>query len=126
MSLNAYQKIQRQVETPREIEYRLFTAVTRALIEAAELPRIEISKRMDALDWNRKVWTFMASDCADDSNGLPDQLRANIISLSIFVGKYSSEIMQKNESFEPLIEINKAIMQGLQSQIELQATQAAE
>ena len=121
MSLNAYQQMQKRVETPRETEYRLFAQVTRALIEASTLPRIEIAKRMDALDWNRRVWTFMASDCANDNNSLPDQLRASIISLAIFVDKYSSQVMQKNEEIEPLIDINRSIMQGLQSQIEMSA-----
>ena len=120
MSLNAYQVLQKKVETPRETEYRLFTQVTRALIEASELPRTEIAKRMDALDWNRRVWNFMASDCADNGNGLPEQLRAGIISLSIFVGKYTSEVIQKGEDFEPLIDINRTIMQGLAGQIEAQ------
>lgn len=121
MSLNAYQQVQKRVETPRETEYRLFTQVTRALIEASELPKSEIAKRMDALDWNRRVWTFMANDCSDPANGLPDQLRANIISLAIFVGKYTSSVIQAGEDWEPLIDINRSIMQGLASQIELQS-----
>lgn len=119
MSLNAYQQVQKRVETPRETEYRLFAQVTRALIEASQLPRVEIAKRMDALDWNRKVWTFMASDCADNNNGLPEQLRASFISLAIFVDKYTSQIMQQGVEFEPLIDINRAIMQGLSGQIAL-------
>ena len=81
MSLNAYQTLQKKVETPRETEYRLFMQVTRALIEAASLPKTEIARRMDALDWNRRVWSFLASDCYDPNNGLPEQLRAGIISL---------------------------------------------
>lgn len=121
MSLNAYQILQKKVETPRETEYRLFTQVTRALIEASELPKTEIVKRMDALDWNRRVWSFFALDCADDNNALPENLRAAIISLSIFVGKYSSEIMQRGAEFEPLIDINKTIMQGLAAQMDLAA-----
>jgi flagellar protein FlaF len=93
------------------------------MMDVAELPKTEIAKRMDALDWNRRVWTFMAGDCADDGNGLPDQLRASIISLSLFVGKYTSAVMQSGEDIEILIDINRTIMQGLSSQIELQAAQ---
>jgi flagellar biosynthesis activator protein FlaF len=125
MSLRAYQTAQRRVETPREIEYRLFTQVTRALIEASALPRHEIAQRMDAIDWNRRVWSAMASDCLDDNNMLPAQLRASIVSLSLFVGRYSSEVMQKGAEFEPLIEINRMIMQGLAGQLEPDGTVAA-
>lgn len=121
MSLRAYQTAQQRVETPRELEYRLFGQVTRALIEIQDLPRYEIAKRMDAIDWNRRVWSFMASDCMDSTNALPESLRASIISLSLWVGRYSSEVMQKGESVEPLIDINRTIMQGLATQIEPQS-----
>jgi flagellar protein FlaF len=111
MSLKAYQKAQQRVETPRELEYRLFGQVTRALIDIQDLPRHEIARRMDALDWNRRVWSFMAADCANPDNALPENLR---------VSRYSSEVMHKGEDVEPLIDINRSIMQGLASQIELQ------
>jgi flagellar protein FlaF len=129
MSLRAYQKAQQRVETPREIEYRLFGQVTRALMDIQDLPRHEIARRMDALDWNRRVWSFMAADCAGSDNALPENLRASIISLSLWVSRYSSDVMQKGEDVEPLIDINRTIMQGLASQIERQseaALQAAE
>jgi flagellar biosynthesis activator protein FlaF len=118
MSLAAYQTAQKRAETPRETEYRLFAQVTRALVEIEQLPRTEIARRIDILDWNRRVWSFMASECADDSNQLSDQLRASIISLSMFVSRHSSEVMQKNAEIEPLIEINRMIMQGLAGQID--------
>ena len=118
MSLAAYQTAQKRAETPRETEYRLFAQVTRALVEIEQLPRTEIARRVDILDWNRRVWSFMAGECADDANQLPDQLRASIISLGLFVSRYSSEIMQKNAEIAPLIEINRMIMQGLAGQID--------
>ena len=40
-------------------------------------------------------------------------LRANIISLSIFVSKHTSAIMRENEDIQDLIDINRLIMQGL-------------
>ena len=118
MGLAAYQTAQRRVETPREIEYRLFGQVTHALIEAQKLSHMETAKRMDAIDWNRRVWSFMAGDCISGENSLPDQLRASIVSLSLWVGRYSSEVMQRNVDMEPLIDINRTIMQGLAGQIE--------
>jgi flagellar biosynthesis activator protein FlaF len=118
MGLAAYQTAQRRVETPREIEYRLFGQVTHALMEAQKLPVTEVAKRMDAIDWNRRVWSFMAGDCMSTENSLNEQLRASIVSLSIWVSKYSSEVMQRHADMEPLIDINRTIMQGLAGQIE--------
>ena len=113
MSLQAYQRAAQRAENPRDTEYRLFGDVTRALIEASQVDDSDIQTRIDALDWNRRVWSALASDCARDDNALPDQVRANIISLSLWVNRHSSAVMRREEDFEPLIEVNRIIMQGL-------------
>lgn len=98
------------------MEYRLFGQVTRSLMDAAKLPDVEVGKRMEALDWNRQLWTALASNCADEENQMPDQLRASIISLAIWVDKHTRLVMRKEDEIEPLIEINRMIMQGLSAQ----------
>jgi flagellar biosynthesis activator protein FlaF len=113
MSLQAYRRVAQQAETPREAEYRLFGQVTRALIDASQLDPTEISQRIDALHWNRELWTALASDCATEANQLPPELRARIISLSLWVSRHSSAVMRGEESFEPLIDVNRSVMQGL-------------
>lgn len=113
MSLQAYQRVAARAETPREAEYRLFGQVTRALMDAAALPAGDIKGRMDALDWNRRLWSALASDCADSGNQLPDELRASMISLSLWVGRHTSAVIRQEEEIEPLVEINRMIMQGL-------------
>jgi flagellar biosynthesis activator protein FlaF len=113
MSLQAYQQAATRAESPRDLEYRLFAQVTRALMEAAQLDRSEFGKRMDALDWNKRMWSTLAGECQRSDNALPAPLRASIISLSIWVGKHTSLVIRGQEEFEPLIEINRMIMQGL-------------
>jgi flagellar protein FlaF len=113
MSLRAYQAAAQQAENPRDIEYRLFGQVTRALMEASQADENDFRTRIDALDWNRRLWSTLATDCADPENSLPHAARAQIISLSIWVNRHSSLVMRKVEDFEPLIEINRMIMQGL-------------
>ena len=114
MSVQAYQQVAARAESPRDIEYRLFGQVTRALMTAAEIETAEIGARMDALDWNRRLWSVLAADCASNGNQLPVPLRANIISLSLWVNRHTSAIMRNEAEFGPLIDINKMMMQGLQ------------
>lgn len=121
MSLKAYQTTAARAEDPRQTEYRLFGQVTRALMEAEQLDRSFIRERMDALDWNRRMWSMLGSDCSLATNGLPEQLRANIISLSIWVNKHTSLVMRNKEDFAPLIDVNRIIMQGLLPQEQGQA-----
>ncbi len=113
MSLQAYQQAATRAETPRETEYRLFAQVTLALMEAAKCDPADIRGRIDALDWNRRMWSTLGSACADSENKLPPELRASIISLSIWVGKHTSEVIRRKEEIQPLIDINRTIMQGL-------------
>jgi flagellar protein FlaF len=113
MSLQAYQQAATRAESPRETEYRLFAQVTLALMEAAKCEPTDIRGRIDALDWNRRVWSTLGTVCADSDNGLPEALRASIISLSIWVGKHTSQVIRRTEDIEPLIEVNRMIMQGL-------------
>jgi len=112
MSLQAYQKTQRTTENPRDTEFRLFGLVTRALQEAESEPRGS-AKLIEAVDWNRRLWTTLATDCSDQNNRLSVEVRAQIISLSLWVGRYSSHVIRSRASVEPLVEINRTIMQGL-------------
>ena len=114
MAVQAYQKAQLAAENPRNTEYRLFGQVTGALIEAqsANAKGVEL---MEPIDWNRRMWSTLAVDCMDDANQLSRPLRAQIVSLSLWVTKYSSQVMQNGAPLEPLIDINRTIMQGLQT-----------
>ena len=94
MSVQAYQQATARSETPRDLEYRLFGQVTRALMSAAETEATNIAVRIDALDWNRRMWSVLATDCASPGNKLPDQVRANIISLSLWVNRHTSAVMR--------------------------------
>jgi flagellar biosynthesis activator protein FlaF len=118
MSLRAYQQAAQRAESPRDIEYRLFGEVTRALIDAAAADPKDLSTRAKALDWNRRLWSALALDCANSSNGLPPELRASIVSLNLWVMRHSSAVMRGAEAFDPLIDVNRSIMQGLRPMTE--------
>ena len=113
MSLQAYQAASARNEAPRDSEYRLFGQVTRALIQASEADKDDIQTRIEALDWNRRMWSALATDCSTPENALPPPLRAQIISISLWVSRHTSQVMRREEDFEPLIDINRIIMQGL-------------
>lgn len=117
MSLQAYQRASEHAEAPKQTEYRLFGLVTRALMDAAAKDESDFNGRMRALHWNRRLWTTLAGDCADPGNSLPMDLRASIISLSIWVDKHTSSVMRKEEAIQPLIDVNRIIMQGLSGQM---------
>lgn len=112
MSIKAYQRAATQAEHPRELEYRAFGQVTAGLVrlnEAAPTPAM----RAEAIDANRKLWNMLAADCAAPGNQLPLTLRGQIISLAMWVARYSSEVLRDGADVEPLIDINRTMMEGL-------------
>ncbi|MBL8530135.1 MAG: flagellar biosynthesis regulator FlaF [Hyphomonadaceae bacterium] len=112
MSIQAYQRAATQAESPRELEYRAFGRVTAGLVHAAE-QKMSGGALAEALDANRRLWRVLASDCGAPENQLPPPLRAQIISLANWVAKHSGDVLREGADIEPLIDINRAMMEGL-------------
>ena len=112
MTLQAYKNTQRITEDPRNTEYRLFGQVTGALIDAQKNGE-QGTHLIDAIDWNKKLWRTLAADCMDERNRLPQDVRAKIVSLSLWIAKYSRSVTREGASLDPLIQVNRTIMEGL-------------
>ncbi len=112
MSLNAYKNAHKSAETPRQTEYRLFSDVTAALAEAKRT-EARGAPLVEALDWNRRLWTALSEDCIGSENALPAPLRAQIISLGLWVSRYASEVARGDADIDALIDVNRSIMEGL-------------
>jgi flagellar protein FlaF len=113
MSLNSYQSVQRAVEDPRATEYRLFGQVTGALLDV-KAGKADGPALVSAVDWNKRLWRTLAADCMDSRNTLTEDVRAKIVSLSLWVSKYSRRVTREKAPVDPLIQVNRTIMQGLQ------------
>lgn len=115
MHLSAYQRARQVAETPRSAEHRLLGEITAGLIQARERD-LTGAQLMDALHRNREVWQAFAADCGLPGNGLPAQLRASIVSIALWVDRHISLIMAGREDLDPLIEVNRLVMQGLEGE----------
>jgi flagellar protein FlaF len=115
MSQKAYKSALKSAETPRQAEYRLFAEVTAALADAKQRAASG-PDLVAALDWNRRLWSALSADCGSTANGLPRELRAQIISVGIWVSRYASEVARGQADIDPLIDVNRSIMEGLSLQ----------
>jgi flagellar biosynthesis activator protein FlaF len=113
MSIQAYQRAATQAESPRELEYRAFGQATAALVRAKDLPRAQAGEIAEALDVNRRLWNIMSADCSLPGNKLPLALRAQIISLALWVSKYSNDVLREGAELDALIDVNRSLMEGL-------------
>ena len=106
------------VRTARDAEYAIFASVTRALRAADENDYRALS---NAVTDNQRLWGALAKDLMSESNALPLQLRANLISLAEFVRKHTMVVLGGRGSVEPLVDINTMIMKGLRGEVEAAA-----
>jgi len=123
MSIAAYKRTITETESPRQIERRVLARVTADLerlgpdFDAAErgldkLTALSNGLR-DALWQNQRVWMAFRTDLAQPGNQLPPELRAAMISLSVWVDTHTRGVLQGKNKVRPLVEINKTIIRGL-------------
>lgn len=72
---------------------------------------------IEAAAASMELWTTLAADLADDGNALPDQLRASLISLSIFALRQGQMVMSGERQPDALIDVNLSIMKGLRGEV---------
>ena len=71
-------------------------------------------ERIEALFYLRRLWTIFIDDLKDPNNELPDQLRAGIISIGIWMMKEIERARTRaTDDLMPMIEINELIRDGL-------------
>ncbi len=112
----AYGAVIRGTEDPRVIEYRVLARATNALL-AALLPGAGTTALPKALHDNRMVWTAFAADLADDGNSWEPPLRASLLSLAAWVFQESDRVLWEGKPPQALIDINRAVMSGLQPNV---------
>lgn len=102
------------VRTPRDAEYDVFSRITRMLRLAAE--DTNGADMIAAVHKNNQLWTILAADLAGAGNGLPDDVRAGLLSLASFSLRHGHRAMARKAALEPLIEVNMAMMRGLRQE----------
>ncbi|PSC05219.1 flagellar protein FlaF [Alsobacter soli] len=90
---------------------------------AADLQRAAMSLETDpksldeALARNRKLWSILAAEATEPTNPLPQEVKANIARLALFVFNRSLDLLVKPtpEGVQPLVDINRNIAAGLRT-----------
>ena len=112
--LQAYAQTQKSSMPPREVEAMAFTKAA-LMMEEAKGKTDDYVTYAAALKFNQLLWTIIQADIVDKANQLPPQLKANILSLSIFVDKQTIKALAdaNADHLEPLVSINKNLAEGL-------------
>ncbi|MEM7519454.1 MAG: flagellar biosynthesis regulator FlaF [Pseudomonadota bacterium] len=115
MALRGYAENATSIRSDRRGEYEVFAQVTQRLRAAAVSAKTDFPRYVDALHDNRRLWTALAVEVADQKNDLPDDLRARIFYLAEFTIQQTTKVLSEKASVMPLLEINVAVMRGLKA-----------
>jgi flagellar protein FlaF len=103
-------------DSPQQMRERERDAIDRAvdLLREAQNAGARSAEAHDALVYTRRLWTIFLDDLSSNGNDLPEALRAQLISIGIWVLKEIERIRTGAvDSFADLIEINAIIRDGL-------------
>lgn len=112
----AYAPAQTPIRTARSVEAQLIGQVTSRLQKVATDDVRNFPAIVEALHENRRMWTTLAVGVADTDNPLPAPLRAQIFYLAEFTEHHSQKVLRGQAEIAPLIEINTAVLRGLNGQ----------
>lgn len=96
------------IRTDRSVEAQLVTSITAKIKSATSFPMLA-----EAIHQNRQLWMTLATSVADKDNSLEPDLRASIFYLAEFTEHHSKKVLQGAASPQALIEINMAVINGL-------------
>lgn len=103
-----------QFDDKREMDAAAFSQAAYVLDQAKQKPS-DTDFCEKALKYNQLLWSVIQVDVAEDKNDLPDELKANLMSLSLFVDRQTTKALAdpSDELFDSLISINLNISEGL-------------
>jgi len=117
--MQAYQQVDKATMSGRDIEAAVLSRAAVRLkkcVDNWDLKTME--EELDqSLRYNQKIWTVFQSELLKPENPLPQDLKENILRLSVFVDKRTFDIMAfpKPEKIKILIDINQNLAAGLRA-----------
>ncbi len=84
------------------------------LLRSAEKAGPRSREAVDAIVFLNRLWSFFLDDLAKPENGLPEDVRAKLISIGIWILKEAEAISNgKSGNFAGLIDVSNVIAEGL-------------
>lgn len=102
------------VADARDRERQLLTRSIDMLSAAAAIGHGS-QEAVEALHFTSRVWSTFLEDLGSNDNALPKELRANLISIGLWLLRETEDVRQgRTNNFEGLIEVSQIIRDGIQ------------
>ena len=84
------------------------------MLAAAHAEGPQSMQAIEALHFMNRVWTSFVEDLGNADNALPKELRANLISIGLWLLREAEDVRQgRSDNFEGLIEVSQIIRDGI-------------
>ena len=84
------------------------------LLEEAPPTGAASPETIEAVGFLRRLWTLLIEDLGSAENGLPESLRASLISIGLFALRQGEALrLGQSDDFESVIDVNKMIRDSL-------------
>lgn len=103
-------------ESPKTARENERTALERSIDLLQQAERVGAGSReaVEAIFFVRRLWGIFIEDLAKPENGLPEKLRADLVSIGLWVMRETEEIRQgRSKNFTGLIDVSRTISEGL-------------
>lgn len=103
-------------DTPQSARQRDRIAILHSieLLQIAEQKGTGAREAVEAIHFLRRLWAFFIEDLAKPENELPPALRADLISIGLWLMREAEEIRQgRSKNFKGLMEVSQLIAEGL-------------
>lgn len=112
MGARAYQRTMESIADPKVSEARVISAVTKGLERYAAEGRNSVPLR-EYLVKNQRLWVTLRNDLASSGNSLPTDLKARLVSISLWVDRQTSAFLTGHGGIEELVAVNRSLAAGL-------------
>ena len=113
LAYKTYATTSRETASDRQIELRIFSSITSRMKSADITKPGGFSELAEAMQDNVRLWNILTVDVLNEKNPLPDETKAYIINLGEFTRQHTFKVLGGEASVDVLIDINKAIIDGL-------------
>jgi len=114
-AVKVYSRTRDNGNSEREQESQALAFLVSQLQKARANPSMR-QLYFDALYYNQKMWAALRTSALDPEHELPEPIKRNMISLSLFVDKHTAKLLKDfaPEDLDILIDINRSLSLGLQ------------
>ncbi|MFO1148467.1 MAG: flagellar biosynthesis regulator FlaF [Alsobacter sp.] len=112
---NAYASVAKAGLSGRDLEASLLIRAAAQLQAVVDDWEVRQDQLDEALTYNRRLWSILATAATDESNPLPQKVKEDFSLLAVFVFKRTTDLLvePQSEKVGSLININLNIAAGL-------------